>query len=87
MTGTFLLEGWNLFSLSVKPPEGFSASDLLTTINQQGGMAIAVSRWHDGRWQSHLVDLDLNDFSIEVGRAYFIECRLSGFLCHGALPR
>ncbi len=68
-----LLVGWNLISLPVKPSQLMRASDLIFQINQNGGLAVAVSRWQDGRWETYLAGLDKNDFVIEVGQAYFVE--------------
>ena len=72
-TRDLLLAGWNLISLSAKPPEPLLASELIDEINRQGGLAVAVSRWQDGRWQTYVSGLEKNDFPIELGRAYFIE--------------
>lgn len=68
-----LLVGWNLISLPVKPKKPMTASGLLAEINRSGGLAVSVSRWQDGRWETYLAGLDKNDFAIEVGRAYFVE--------------
>lgn len=68
-----LLVGWNLISLPVKPSRRMKASDLISQINQSGGLVVSVSRWQDGRWETYLAGLNKNDFVIEVGRAYFVE--------------
>lgn len=72
-SGYRLLVGWNLISLPVQPKVQMKASGLLTEINRSGGLAVSVSRWQDGRWETYLAGLDKNDFAIEVGRAYFVE--------------
>jgi len=68
-----LLVGWNLISLSTNLTEPLLASGLLEEINRQGGLAIAISRWQDSRWETFLRGVDKNDFPIELGRAYFVE--------------
>ena len=71
-----LLEGWNLISLAVSPPAGgepMRAMDLVTEINKQGGLAVAVSQWQNSAWQTYLAGLEKNNFLIEPGQAYFVE--------------
>jgi len=72
-TREVLLIGWNLISLSTNLTEPLLASGLLEEINRQGGLAIAISRWQDSRWETFLSGVDKNDFPIELGRAYFVE--------------
>jgi hypothetical protein len=64
--------GLNYIALAVRPAEAMTASDLLEAIAAQGGNAAWVTRWVNGGWDTHVRGLPFNDFSIEIGRGYFV---------------
>ncbi len=73
----FLDPGWNLVTLSALPDKALNASALLTEIAKQGGYATTVSTLSDGSWTSYVKrgdnDYSGDDFTIEVGKAYFVK--------------
>lgn len=68
----FLEEGWNLIALNVTPKKDYTAEDILNEINAQGGEAVAVNRWINNKWQTHVAGNFGTNFKIEVGHGYFV---------------
>lgn len=71
--GSFILEeGWNLIALNVTPKKDYMAEDMLSEINAEGGKSVAVNRWINNKWQTHVVGNFGTNFKIEVGHGYFV---------------
>lgn len=76
---THLNQGWNLYSLPLKPSTFYTSQSLGTAINSQGGKCTIVQSWGGGAWWTRNVTL-LDGagvgalFNIEIGRGYFIFC-------------
>lgn len=68
----FLELGWNLVALNVTPKKDYMPEDMLQEINAQGGEAVAVNRWIDNKWQTHVAGNFGTNFAIEVGHGYFV---------------
>lgn len=72
-----LLSGWNLITLTALPNTPITAASLIEEIGRQGGEAVSVSTLENGAWKSFVSrgdkDYSLNDFPIEVGKAYFVK--------------
>lgn len=75
-TGTLQLEsGWNLIPAPAcgnGQPVCRKASDLLASVNAQGGTAVELAKWQDGAWVSYFAGYPGNDFDIVVGQAYLL---------------
>ncbi len=71
---TELQAGQNDWALSAVPLTDYTASTLAASINEQGGTATKIYRWYAGGWQCHRVGYATNDFPIELGQGYLIEC-------------
>ncbi|MGB0384969.1 MAG: fibronectin type III domain-containing protein [Ardenticatenaceae bacterium] len=71
-TSISLQAGWNHTSLSLEPLVGYSAQTLCDQINEQGGDAVEIDRWHNGGWEGHVCGLPFNDFDLVLGESYFI---------------
>jgi len=70
-----LLPGWNLITLPIIPESPYKAQSMLDDINiNQGGSCSEVDRWLNGGWNAHIEGQSFNDFGIEVGEGYFINC-------------
>ena len=66
-------KGWNLISLPVEPSPAMSAEGLCAAVNGHGGSAVEVDRWIDSSWQGHVCGLPFQNFSVELGKAYFLK--------------
>ena len=74
---TKVFEGWNLYTQSlVTRSKPIMASELIKSMNLQGGLISTVSRWESGRYEDFVMrpngEVYGQDFSIEIGRSYFI---------------
>lgn len=67
-----LKKGWNSIGLPVNishPAESF-LQDLL----EKGANCTEISRWADGSWDTHFQNNPFNDFSLELGKGYYLHC-------------
>ncbi|NOX61185.1 MAG: hypothetical protein GXP42_04460 [Chloroflexi bacterium] len=71
-----LSAGWTLIAPNLDEDTPVLAEDALQEIAQQGGTAQEIARWHNGAWQSHLINLPFNPFSLELGQGYFLRSDL-----------
>ena len=72
-----LNEGWNLYSQSlVTSSKPLMASDLIKSMNAQGGLVSTVSRWLDGKYEDYVLrtngEVYGTNFPIELGKSYFV---------------
>lgn len=77
ITKITLLEGWNLFSFPFDPAEKvIFASDVLTSMNLQGGVVMTIAKWEKGHWLEYVKrgngEIYGKDFIVEPGRSYFV---------------
>ena len=70
--------GWNLVSLPFASTLPARASDLVESMGRQGIAVQHVSRWQNGGWQSYIPGFGPIDYSIELGRGYFVNIAASG---------
>ena len=76
VSGLFSIEfsgGWNLISLPLGAT--YTAESLGDAINLQGGTCTEINRWYAGGWDSHIINLPFNDFTIQPGAGYFVKCQ------------
>lgn len=64
--------GWNAFSYALFPNRSFSASSFIDALEAEIIPAQAVVTFRNGRWVIHINGSNLNDFSMQVGEAYFV---------------
>ncbi|MCP4363325.1 MAG: hypothetical protein GY796_35445, partial [Chloroflexi bacterium] len=69
-----LSPSWNLIGLPVQPLTPLTAQGLLDMVNSQGNTCTEIARWHNGGWDSHIDGMPFNNFTIEMGHGYFVEC-------------
>lgn len=71
-----LKEGFNSIGLPLETHVPFIAETLLTTINDQGGDCDEIGRWmkDDDSWEYHNLGASYNNFDIELGEGYLVEC-------------
>ena len=67
-----LVSGWNLVAFP-KGIERHTAETLLAAINAQGGNATEIHRWQAGGWEGHIFGLPFNNFTMQIGRGYFVK--------------
>lgn len=65
-------QGYASFSLPTVPDNMKTAEDLLQEMKKQGITANLISRWKDGRWNSHVINFPANNYQIEPGKGYLI---------------
>ena len=65
--------GWNHLALPLDPVTAYSAESVCDEINNQGGHAVEIDRWHNGGWEGHICGYPFNDFSLVLGSDYFIK--------------
>jgi hypothetical protein len=87
-----LAPGWNLITLPVRPDPPLTAQSMLDAIASQGGACTEIDRWRNGGWEAFIAGLPFNNFSIELGRGYFLRCttaldfRVRGFELTSGVP-
>ena len=70
-----LMPGWNLVAIDIVPETSFTALSMLQEINlNAGGTCNEVHRWMDSSWDTYVYPSSTNNFSIETGAGYFINC-------------
>jgi hypothetical protein len=73
-----LTTGYTLVSLPVEPsaPRAYTAEAAAIEINAQGGGATQIIRYDETRGQfvTHPVGTAVENFSLELGRGYFVRC-------------
>ena len=70
--------GWNLVTLPLQPVEPHTASSLLSAINSGSAVCEQVYRWENGSWIGYVGGLPFNDFNIQMGTGYFVNCSQAG---------
>jgi hypothetical protein len=70
-----LVAGLNFIALPVQHEIAFTASTLAADIVSKGGQVAQIDMWNEstGMWKSYIPGLPFNDFSIAIGRAYFLK--------------
>ena len=70
----FALEAsWNLVTLVATPAERLTAQGVCHSLDEvASGSAVEVYRWENGGWEGHVCGVPPNDFTLEVGRGYFL---------------
>lgn len=74
---TKFVQGWNLYSQPVVTrSQPIMASDLIKSMDSQGGLVSTISRYEGGQYQDYVLRTNGeaygNDFPIEIGKAYWI---------------
>jgi hypothetical protein len=73
--------GWTLISLPVQPTSPLTASDVISNINSQlgAGTATLVQRWNGSGWETYDPTVPPSpNFSIDLGKAYFVKTTIGG---------
>lgn len=73
-----LAPGWNPISLPLQPISPYTAQTLLDEINNQGNICSEVKRWFASTWETHTDGSPSNNFPIELGSGYFLNCPQPG---------
>jgi hypothetical protein len=75
-----LVVGLNFIALPLEPEIPLTASTLAAAIAEDGGVVDQIDTWDysTGMWSSYKVGLALNDFEIQVGKAYFLKVTTPG---------
>ena len=68
-----LTTGWNLLGLNLISDPAPTAEEVLDDIEAQGGNASEIDRWLNGGWDAHIHTLPFNDFTLELGKGYFVK--------------
>jgi hypothetical protein len=70
-----LVVGLNFITFPLEPATPYTASGFAATVASQGGAVDQIDRWREdlGMWESYKVGLPFNDFTFEMGRAYFVK--------------
>ena len=81
-----LAAGWNLAGLTVQTDPPTAAEAALDDIVAQGGSAIEIERWWNGGWDAHVRDLPFNNFTLELGRGYFVRANAASTWTRSGTP-
>ncbi|MGB0384478.1 MAG: alginate lyase family protein [Ardenticatenaceae bacterium] len=65
--------GWNHIALSLEPVVPYTAESVCNEINEQGGSAVKIDRWHNGNWEGHTCGRSFNNFELVLSEGYFIK--------------
>lgn len=79
--------GWNLFTLPFIPGAQIDAESLLQDIYSQGGTCQEMMEWINGGWNSHERGKPFGNFTLEMGKGYFVRCdQISQWTVDGIRP-
>jgi hypothetical protein len=67
-----LVNGLNLLGLTVQSDPAPLAEAVLDDITEQGGAATELYRWWNGGWDAHVRGLPFNNFTLALGKGYFV---------------
>lgn len=86
-TSTKLSQGWNLYSLPLKPSTKYTSQSLGAAINSQNGSCTIVQSWQGGAWKTRRIDIGIgNLFDIEIGKGYFVYCNAPSSFAVSGVP-
>ena len=81
-----IANGWTLLALNVQTDPAPTAEAMLDDIAAQGGNAIEIERWWNGGWDAHVRDLPFNNFTLTLGRGYFVRTGSASAWTRTGLP-
>jgi len=78
--------GWNLICLPLEPKTQFTAQGFLDLLNTYGAQAIEIDRWYNSTWQGYIDGYPFNNFTLEIGKGYFVKCTSSATVTISGIP-
>jgi len=73
-----LAASWNLLGLTVRADPPTTAQAVCSEIASQGSGLQEIERWWNGGWDAHVCGLPFNNFTLDLGRGYFLRASAAG---------
>lgn len=81
-----LATGWNLLGLNLISDPIPLAEEALDDIEAQNGNGTEVDEWLNGGWNAHVHNLPFNNYSLELGKGYFVKSIVDSSWQRAGLP-